>query len=158
VHDLVYKNVCMRDVPIPIAISPYYTNQTVEPFADPHYKGDKVPDYKRITLERIYSETPGDVLIAGLNNDHRTEVTLRDVTIKGIKPSQVHVAYADLKVLVPWSNIPFQEAIDSNKAEALHPPYADSRNTVTLMIGGGNEIAPIGGKPDPCAGKFVPMR
>ena len=50
-HDLVYKNICMRDVPIPIAISPYYTNQTVEPFEDPKYTGDKIPDYKNITLE-----------------------------------------------------------------------------------------------------------
>ena len=68
VHDLIYKNICMKDVPIPIAISPYYTNQTVEPFEDPKYEGDKIPDYKGIMLENIYSETPGDVLIAGLND------------------------------------------------------------------------------------------
>ena len=35
VRDLIYKGICMRDVPVPIAISPYYTNQTVEPFEDP---------------------------------------------------------------------------------------------------------------------------
>ncbi len=39
VHDLIYKGICMRDVPMPIAISPYYTNQTVEPFEDPKYEG-----------------------------------------------------------------------------------------------------------------------
>jgi len=55
VHDLVYRNICMRDVPVPIAISPYYTNQTVEPFEDPKYVGDEIPDYKSITLENIYS-------------------------------------------------------------------------------------------------------
>ena len=60
------KNICMRGVQNPIAISPYYTNQTVEPFEDPKYEGDKIPDYKGITLENIFSETPGDVLIAGL--------------------------------------------------------------------------------------------
>jgi predicted nuclease of restriction endonuclease-like (RecB) superfamily len=30
VHDLVYQNICMRGVKNPIAISPYYTNQTTE--------------------------------------------------------------------------------------------------------------------------------
>ena len=49
VHDLVYKNICMRDVGIPIAISPYYTGQTVEGFVDPRIKGDRIPDYKKIT-------------------------------------------------------------------------------------------------------------
>ena len=96
VHDLIYKDICMRNVPIPIAISPYYTNQTVEPFADPKYEGDKIPDYKKITLKNIYSTTPGDVLIAGLNEQHRTEIDMQDVFIKGIQPSQVHLNYDDI--------------------------------------------------------------
>lgn len=37
-HDLIDKDVCMRGVPIPI--SPYYTNQTAEPFEDPSEGGD----------------------------------------------------------------------------------------------------------------------
>jgi polygalacturonase len=143
VHDLTYRNVCMRDVEIPIAISPYYTNQTVEPFEDPKYEGDKIPDYKGIVLENIYAETPGDVLIVGLNDAHRTEVTLRDVTIKGITASQVHLNYADVMVLVPWTNIPFERA---------------SNRTVKWMVSVGNVVTPTGGKPDPCAGKFVPMQ
>ena len=39
VHDLIYQNICMRDVANPIAISPYYTNQTTEGFVDPKYVG-----------------------------------------------------------------------------------------------------------------------
>jgi polygalacturonase len=143
VHDLTYMNICMRSVPIPIAISPYYTNQTVEPFEDPKYEGDKIPDYKGIKLENIYAETPGDVLIAGLNDEHRTEVMLRNVTIKGITPAQVHLNYADLKVLVPWTNIPLGSA--ANK-------------TVKLIMSAGNVTTPTGGLPDPCTGKFVPMQ
>ena len=59
VHDLVYRNICMRDVMNPIAISPYYINKTTEPFEDPGYTGDKIPDYKRITLENIYRRDSG---------------------------------------------------------------------------------------------------
>jgi polygalacturonase len=150
VHDLVYKNICMKDVPIPIAISPYYTNQTVEPFTDPKYEGDKIPDYKAITLENIYSETPGDVLIAGLNEEHRTDISLDAVHIEGIKPSQVHLAYTDIHLKVcsafpmsPGTNLPLD-----------HLPA-----TVKLIPSpeGGCGAVPIH-PVDSCAGKFVPMQ
>ena len=136
VHDLVYKDICMRGVPIPIAISPYYTNQTVEPFEDPKYDGDKIPDYKRITLEDIYSETAGDVLIAGLNDAHRTEVELREVLIDGIKPSQVHLAYDDLKVENGNVNFPLEGK--SVRVVAEGPPEK-------LLA-------------HPCEGRFVPYQ
>jgi len=135
VHDLVYENICMKDVPIPIAISPYYTNQTVEPFEDPKYEGDKIPDYKAITLRNITSETPGDVLIAGLNDAHRTEVALENVVIKGIKPGQVHLFYDDLAV--KGTNIPLENLSETVKVvrDKSAPASADA-----------------------CEGKFVPMR
>lgn len=150
VHDLVYKNVCMRDVPIPIAISPYYTNQTVEPFEDPKYKGDKIPDYKRITLENIYSETPGDVLIAGLDDAHRTEVTLDQVKIRGIRQGQVHLAFADLTAISRGDN-----------AEAKATNFALVGKSVRVVESGYKRIP---GKQrivdfnDPCADQFVPYR
>ena len=89
VHDLVYRNICMRGVKNPIAISPYYTNQTTEGFADPQYTGDRIPDYKAISISNVIDTTPGDVLIAGLNDEHRTELTLDGVRIDGIKREQV---------------------------------------------------------------------
>ena len=66
-HDLTYRNICMRGVANPIAISPYYTNQSTEGFVDPKYTGTKIPNYKKIMLENVVSETPGDVLIAGID-------------------------------------------------------------------------------------------
>jgi polygalacturonase len=142
VHDLIYKGVCMRGVPIPIAISPYYTNQTVEPFEDPKYTGDKIPDYKRITLEDIYSEGPGDVLIAGLDDAHRTEVTLKNVDIHGLTAAQVHVNFADLTV---WGMTNRALSYDLLKG---HPTVK-----VTLAQ---NVLDPGTGGADACAGKFVP--
>jgi polygalacturonase len=136
VHDLVYKNICMKDVPIPIAISPYYTNQTVEPFTDPKYAGDKIPDYKAITLENIYSMTPGDVLIAGLNEEHRTGITLENVFIKGIAPAQVHLDYADITEKGSGANFPLTgTSVKVTMEGKLQKPAADS-----------------------CSAKFVPMQ
>jgi polygalacturonase len=135
VHDLVYRNICMRGVQNPIAISPYYTNQTVEPFDDPKYVGDKIPDYKRITLSNIFDETPGDVLIAGLNDEHRTQVTLDHVVINGIKPGQVHLDFADIALQGSGTNFPLEGK--SVKVTGTQPIV--------------KRVA------DPCAGKFVPM-
>ena len=104
-HDLTYRNICMRGVQNPIAISPYYTNQTTEGFVDPKYTGTKIPDYKKIVLENVVSTTPGDVLIAGIDDAHRTEVEFRNVLIEGIKPSQVHLMYADIISVTPGSNL-----------------------------------------------------
>ena len=55
----IYKGICMTGVQNPIAISPYYTNQTVEPFEDPKYEGDKIPDYKGIVWCRIFMTRRG---------------------------------------------------------------------------------------------------
>lgn len=151
VHDLTYRNVCMTGVQNPIAISPYYTNQTVEPFEDPKYTGDKIPDYKSIRLENIFSETPGDVLIAGLNDEHRTQVSLTNVHVQNLTPGQIHLAYADIHT----------------------PACAETGKPVTNILPGSMPatvklIAPESAgcgvhpmhvlPPDPCAGKFVPMQ
>ncbi len=135
VHDLVYRNICMRDVMNPIAISPYYNNKTTEPFEDPGYKGDRIPDYKKISLENIYDETPGDVLIAGLNDDHRTEISLSNVAVKGITQSQVHLAYSDITLGKVGTNFAIEGKSVKSSGENTPPKVSD-----------------------PCAGKFLPMR
>jgi polygalacturonase len=139
VHDLVYRNICMRGVKNPIAISPYYKNQTTEGFADPQYTGDRIPDYKAISISNVIDTTPGDVLIAGLNDEHRTEVTLDGVRIDGIKREQVHGRFATVTIGSRGSDIDF----------------------------GGTDIKviqakdlPAGTRPQPafnCDGMFVPM-
>jgi polygalacturonase len=146
VHDLVYKNICMKDVPIPIAISPYYTNQTVEPFEDPKYEGDKIPDYKKITLENIFSETPGDVLIAGLNDEHRTEIKLDRVWIRGIVPAQVHLDFADITVV---------DHGDNSGAKGANFPLEGKSVKVSRETPNKHVIVDYN---DPCYAKFVPMQ
>jgi polygalacturonase len=109
VHDLTYRNICMREVKNPIAISPYYTNQTTEGFEDPKYTGDRIPDYKAITIQNVIDTTPGDVLIAGLNDAHRTEVTLDGVRVVGISPAQVHGRFATVTLGPLGTNLDFSK-------------------------------------------------
>jgi polygalacturonase len=135
-HDLTYKNICMRGVPNPIAISPYYTNQTTEGFVDPGYKGTKIPDYKKIVLQNIVSETAGDVQIAGIDEAHRTEVTLDNVVVKGITAAQVHLAFVDVTLAGAGASF------DVSKG-----------NNVKVMGSASGTTTPVA-----CTGKFVPFR
>ena len=131
-HDLTYRNICMRGVQNPIAISPYYTNQSTEGFVDPKYTGTHIPDYKKIVLENVVSETPGEVLIAGIDEAHRTEITLDGVFVKGLTPAQVHGHFADVTVGARGTNIGFT-------AEDV------------------KVVGKVGGSAGGCEGKFVPM-
>jgi polygalacturonase len=122
VHDLTYRNICMKNVANPIAISPWYTNQTTEGFVDPKYKGDKIPDYKSIVLKDVWSLSSGDVLVAGLNADHMTEVKFDNVVVKGIIPSQVHTAFDTLTFGPGGTNIPFNVPGQvASKPDAMQP-------------------------------------
>jgi polygalacturonase len=135
VHDLVYQNICMRGVQVPIAISPYYNNGTVDQFDDPGFKGNKIPDYKAITLRNISALTAGDVLLAGADDAHRTQVRLENVHIAGITAQQVHARLADITAAgtsIPMTGLPGDvKVIGADMASVA--PYS-------------------------CDGKFVPMR
>ncbi len=143
VHDLTYQNICMREVKNPIAISPYYTNQTTEGYEDPKYTGDRIPDYKAITIRNVIDTTPGDVLIAGLNDDHRTEVTLDGVRVDGITPQQVHGHFATVTLGPMGSNLDFSATDIKVVPSKTSSPTSDS---------GAKEPAFT------CDGKFVPMQ
>jgi polygalacturonase len=136
VHDLTYRNICMRDVQVPIAISPYYNNGTTDQFFDPGFKGDKVPEYKNITIENVTDLTPGDVLIAGYDQAHRTQVNFKNVNITGLTPDKLHLKFADMGVA--GTNIPFARAADQSEIK---------------LIEGKNEAPAYS-----CQGKFLPMR
>jgi polygalacturonase len=139
VHDLTYQNICMRGVKNPIAISPYYTNQTTEGYEDPKYTGDRIPDYKAITIRNVIDTTPGDVLIAGLNDEHRTEVTLDGVRVDGISPQQVHGHFATVTLGPLGTNLDFS-ATDI-KVVGSKPATSGSKGAAFT-----------------CDGKFVPMQ
>ena len=120
VHDMVYRNICMRDIQVPIAISPYYNNGTIDQFFDPGFKGDKIPDYKAIKIEHVLDMTTGDVLIAGYDEAHRTQVALTDVTIKGITLDKMHLKFAD--ITDGGTNLPLAKAAEGNNVVVTTAP------------------------------------
>ena len=140
VHDLIYRNICMREVAMPIAISPFYSGQTIEGFVDPGVVGDRIPDYKSITLENVVDTSPGNVLIAGKDADHITEVKLDGVIVNGIKPNQVHSQFSHITVTGPGTTLDF------------------SGNGVVVTGQATASGARLDAAVKDCAAKFVPMQ
>ena len=110
----------------------------MEGFVDPGIKGTRIPEYRNITLENITDETPGDVLIAGYDEEHRTQVNLINVTIKGITLDKMHLKLADISN--GGTNLPLEKAAEGNDVK------------VTTLDG------KRAAKPYSCEGKFLPMR
>ena len=135
VRNIVYRNLCMRDVPVPISISPFYNGQTTDGIEDLGMKGTMIPDYKGITLENVLDVTPGIAQVAGLNAEHATEVTMNGVEIRGIHPDQVRARFAEITFGPKGANFTFSgEGVTSKPAEhALHMSFS-------------------------CEGKFVPYQ
>ncbi len=71
VHQVVYRNVCIRNVPNPLVFTPHYTTFT----------GDRLPIYKDIALENVHVLTPGAFTFLGLDADpdHKLEIRLDNV-------------------------------------------------------------------------------
>ncbi|SPE40920.1 Endo-polygalacturonase/pectinesterase [Candidatus Sulfopaludibacter sp. SbA3] len=85
VEDVSYENVCMKDVPNPILLTPMYTT----------FSGNRLPVYRNILLKNVHSATPGWVTLLGLDADHKLGVTLDDVTVQGLRPDEMRVENAD---------------------------------------------------------------
>lgn len=107
VRNVVYRNLCLRDVEVPISISPFYNGQTTDGIEDLGLKGPLTPDYKGIRIENFLSLTPGIVQVAGLNAEHATELTLDGVEVRGVKPEQVRARNASVTVGAKGANFTF---------------------------------------------------
>jgi polygalacturonase len=69
VHDLLYRDVCIRDVKNPLVFTPLYTTFT----------GNLLPVYRDITLKDVRILTAGSYTFLGLDSEHKLELTLGNV-------------------------------------------------------------------------------
>lgn len=88
VENVEFKDVCIRNSPNPIVINPYYTT----------FDGTHIPVYRDITLENVHALTSGTVILRGLDEQHISQVTLKDVTINGLESKDFHSEYATLTI------------------------------------------------------------
>jgi polygalacturonase len=69
VHDLLYRDVCIRDVKNPLVFSPLYTT----------FAGNDLPVYRDITLENVHILSAGNYTFLGLDAQHKLGLTLNNV-------------------------------------------------------------------------------
>jgi polygalacturonase len=94
VSNIVYRDVCIRDIVNPILISPYYSKAS----------GTMIPDYKKIVLENVRMirsdgspVAPPVVTLTGYDEDHVLDLTLNNVVVEGMAQGKVKAAFADVK-------------------------------------------------------------
>ncbi len=69
VHDVLYRNVCIRNSPNPLVFTPLYTT----------FSGNLLPIYRDIVLENVHVLTPGTFTFLGLDAEHKLELKLENV-------------------------------------------------------------------------------
>jgi len=90
VHQVLYRNVCIRNVPNPLVFTPHYTTFT----------GDRLPIYKDVTLENVHVLTPGAFTFLGLDSapDHKLEIKLDNVFADNQQDSLFYDQDADITI------------------------------------------------------------
>ena len=124
VSDVLYENVCIRNLPNPIILNPHY---------DPTKTGALYPTYQDIVLRSVHAVSPHPgsaptatpiVTLLGLDGTHRTQATLENVSVEGIDPAHVVGQYANL-TLGPGP-------VNFTPTDTLSPPGSPSTVTVTV--------------------------
>jgi polygalacturonase len=88
VHDLLYRNVCIRNVKNPLVFTPLYTT----------FGGDLLPIYRDITLENVHILTAGSYTFFGLDSTHKLGLKLDSVFADDQKHSTMLVKDADFTI------------------------------------------------------------
>jgi polygalacturonase len=91
VRDVIYEDVCIRDVKNPITISPFYTQAA----------GALVPVYQGISLRNVRSVSPGKIEMIGIDSQHPLSVNLDGVEIDHLQAQDVRIAHAHISI-GPW--------------------------------------------------------
>jgi polygalacturonase len=88
VHDLLYRNVCIRNVTNPLVFTPHYTIHT----------GNLLPIYRDITLDNVHILTPGTYTFMGYDPQHKLQITLDNVYADGLQESRMIGKDADITI------------------------------------------------------------
>jgi polygalacturonase len=95
VHDLVYRNVCIRDTKNPLVFTPLYTT----------FGGDQLPIYRDIALDNIHVVSPGSYTFLGLDAEHKLGISLSNVFADDQEHSTWLVKDAELTIGTERGNL-----------------------------------------------------
>jgi polygalacturonase len=131
VHDVVYEDVCIRNVKNPIILTPKYTLA----------HGDLLPVYRDITLRDVHVLAQGLVTLDGFDATHKLGVTLDNVFADGWLANSVQASNAEINVGPRLGDLILPGALFSDKQGGDHV-------SVTQLSGS------TAGTPVSCQGRF----
>jgi polygalacturonase len=88
VHDLLYRDVCIRNVTNPLVFTTLYTTFT----------GDLLPVYRDITLQDVHILTPGSYTFLGLDAQHKLGLKLENVFADDLEHSTMLNRNAEITI------------------------------------------------------------
>jgi polygalacturonase len=84
VHDVVYQDVCLRDVKNPIILDPFYSPAP----------GASAPVYQDIRLRNVRASGGGKLTLLGLDGQHLLQAQFDGVAVDGLKADNLRAAHA----------------------------------------------------------------
>jgi polygalacturonase len=112
VHNLLYRDVCIRDTKNPLVFTPLYTN----------FSGNDLPVYRDITLENVHILSAGSYTFLGLDAQHKLGLNLDNVFADDQEHSTWLAKDADITVGNKRGNLePKGNDVDVNQAPRSSP-------------------------------------
>ncbi len=130
VENIVYSNICMQNVRHPIVIDPFYTKGVT---------GNLIPRYRNITLQNVRALTEGLVTLKGYDATSPATITLNNVQLDNIKPSDLTQDNLDLTLgpdpvnfaaMLTGPNI-----VVNNRVSTSNAPYACPASVFAPVMG-----------------------
>ncbi|MHB1022759.1 MAG: glycosyl hydrolase family 28 protein [Acidobacteriaceae bacterium] len=79
VQNIIYKNICMKNLASLIQFNPFYNSNT----------GTEIPDFKNIELQNVHALTAGEVQLQGHDVNTPLTLTLDNVALDGLTSSEI---------------------------------------------------------------------
>jgi polygalacturonase len=88
VHDVLFRDVCIRNTKNPLVFTPLYTT----------FSGNLLPIYRDITLENVHVLTAGSFTFQGLDAEHKLAIKLNNVFADDQRNSKMFNKDADIVI------------------------------------------------------------
>ncbi|MGA7159345.1 MAG: pectinesterase family protein [Acidobacteriaceae bacterium] len=112
VHDITYRNVCIRDTKNPLFFTPLYTT----------FPGNLIPVYRDITLDNVHITSPGIYTFLGADAQHKLGLTMNNVFADDQAHSTFIAKDADITLGPNLGNLsPSGDDVNLQQAPNAHP-------------------------------------
>ncbi len=118
VHEVVYRNVCIRNTKNPILVNSYYPFYGAKP-------DNELPTFGEILLQNVRILGAGRITLDGYNRQHRLGITFDNVTLRS--PTKIEVFAEHARVTLgpgPVNVRPFGEDVEILGAGGQGRPYS----------------------------------